>query len=275
MNLRNLAATLAAALLSFPALAQPDVEAHPTVMGAAGQPTCDAGRDGTFINLNDAGDWTDADNTGGGTTVAVAVCVDGTWLAILYAQTGGILEHAVLDGGDSGATTSRVADAPTLQIVSHNTACDSLTGFKRGEFCWQESDDTLWQCEPTSGDCDTAAEWRQATSSGGGGWRESFPREGPGNGDSFLWFEAEAALTVTRVSCICEAATSAVMTPRECDSAGDNCTDIEAALTCDVDGNVISSGIDNGSLDAGDWMRIDVGTVTGSPEHCTMTLSGT
>ncbi len=73
----------------------------------------------------------------------------------------GTLYNAEIDGGDSGATTLRAADAATMQQRSHNTDCTSLADGKRGELCHEEDDDTLYICEPTSGDCDTAGEWIQ------------------------------------------------------------------------------------------------------------------
>lgn len=97
--------------------------------------------------------------------------------------------------------------------------------------------------------------------------------ETPTDADNFLAFEAPVALTVTRVTGIVEAATSAVLTWQECDSAGDNCSTIEA-VTADVDGT-ISTTIDNDSIDAGDIVRLDVGTVTGTvgQAHSTITFT--
>ena len=94
--------------------------------------------------------------------------------------------------------------------------------------------------------------------------------ETPTDADNFLIFEAPFALTVTRVQAIVEAATSAVITWQECDAAGDNCTTIES-VTADVDG-VISTTIDGAGIDAGDTIRLDVGTVTGTVGHVSSTL---
>lgn len=97
--------------------------------------------------------------------------------------------------------------------------------------------------------------------------------ETPTDSDNFLWFEAPIALTVTRVTGIVESATSAVLTVQECDSAGDNCSTVES-VTADIDGT-ISTSIDNASIDAGDIVRVDVGTVTGTvgQAHLTMTFT--
>ena len=52
---------------------------------------------------------------------------------------------------------------------THATACNSLTGGKTRDLCHQQSDDTLWKCVPSSGDCDTTGEWVQVGGGAGGG----------------------------------------------------------------------------------------------------------
>lgn len=99
--------------------------------------------------------------------------------------------------------------------------------------------------------------------------------ETPTDADNFFAFEAPIALTVTRVHGIVEAATSAVLTWQECDTAGDNCATIES-VTADVDGVIVTSGdIDNASIDAGDIIRLDVGTVTGTVGQANSTITFT
>jgi hypothetical protein len=102
---------------------------------------------------------------------------------------------------------------------------------------------------------------------------KSMTIETPTDADNFFFFEAPFALTVTRVTGIVEAATSAVLTVQECDSAGDNCGTTES-VTADVDGT-ISTSIDDGAIDAGDIIRLDVGTVTGTVGQAHLTLTYT
>lgn len=102
---------------------------------------------------------------------------------------------------------------------------------------------------------------------------KSMTIETPTDADNIFFFEAPIALTVTRVTGIVEAATSAVLTVQECDSAGDNCSTVEA-VTADIDGT-ISTSIDNASIDAGDMVRVDVGTVTGTVGQAHLTLTFT
>lgn len=87
----------------------------------------------------------------------------------------------------------------------------------------------------------------------------------PADADNHIFWRVNAASTVTEVYGIVEDATSVVVTFQECDSAGDTCSTIEA-VTADVDG-AADDGVDNASLDAGDWIRMDIGTVTGTPGH--------
>lgn len=88
--------------------------------------------------------------------------------------------------------------------------------------------------------------------------------ESPVDADNFFLFRAHRAMTVIGIDCIVEDATSAVITVQECDSNGNTCTAIEAAMTCAVTNTAHSGAIDNASLDSGDYIRVDVGTVTGT-----------
>lgn len=98
--------------------------------------------------------------------------------------------------------------------------------------------------------------------------------ESPVDADVFLVHRASKALTITATNCISESATSTVLTWQECDSAGDTCSTIES-MTCDVDGAADSGGVDNASIDAGNWIRLDVGTVSGTPGHATACFTAT
>ena len=81
----------------------------------------------------------------------------------------------------------------------------------------------------------------------------------------WFFYRAERALTVTGIDCIVDAATSVVLTLRECDANGASCTATEAAITCAATNTTEASGIDNAAVDAGDILRVLRGTVTGGP----------
>lgn len=78
------------------------------------------------------------------------------------------LTNKTIDGGDSGATTTRPSGSNIVRVRSHNTDCTSLTDGKAGEICYEEdTDNTIYVCEPTSGDC-SGAEWKAIAGGGGG-----------------------------------------------------------------------------------------------------------
>ena len=99
--------------------------------------------------------------------------------------------------------------------------------------------------------------------------------ESPTDPDNFLFFRAEAALTVTHINCIVNAATSAVITVQECNSNGSSCAATEAAMTCTTSNTTESGSIDDPSVASGNWLRVDVGTVTGSVGHVTVCVTYT
>jgi hypothetical protein len=101
--------------------------------------------------------------------------------------------------------------------------------------------------------------------------------ETPADADNFLMYRVPLASTVTSLNCIVEAATSAVIIFQECDTAGDNCSGIDGAttITCDVDGQADDGALSNAGIDATDWIRLDVGTVTGTVGHVTACLTYT
>lgn len=92
--------------------------------------------------------------------------------------------------------------------------------------------------------------------------------------DWFMW-RAPHAITITGIDCIVDAATSVVLTPRECDANGGTCADIEAAITCATTNTTEATSVDNASVDAGDWIRLTRGTTTGSPTQATLCLEYT
>src|SRR3990167_9612554 len=99
--------------------------------------------------------------------------------------------------------------------------------------------------------------------------------ETPGDADNFLMYRVPVTSTVTSLNCIVEAATSAVILFQECDTAGDNCSNIDGAttITCDVDGQAGDGGFSNAAIDATDWIRLDIRTVTGAGGHVTAGFS--
>lgn len=99
--------------------------------------------------------------------------------------------------------------------------------------------------------------------------------ETPVDADNLLFFRAEEALTVTAIDCLVNAATSVPITVQECDANGGTCVAIEAAITCGTTNSTEAAGIDNATVDAGDWLRIDVGVPSGTPGHVAVCINFT
>jgi hypothetical protein len=81
---------------------------------------------------------------------------------------------------------------------------------------------------------------------------------------SWLFYKFKNASTITAIDCIVDASTSVVLTLQECDSNAANCGSTEAAITCATTNTMQSGAIDDTAVDAGDWMRVVRGTVTGT-----------
>jgi hypothetical protein len=97
--------------------------------------------------------------------------------------------------------------------------------------------------------------------------------ETPAVADDFLFFRAERAITVVGIDCVVAAATSAQVTVNECDANGGTCAATEAVMTCGTTNTTEAVSIDDPAIDAGDWVRVDVGTVTGSVGHVAVSVT--
>ena len=89
--------------------------------------------------------------------------------------------------------------------------------------------------------------------------------ESPVDADNLLFFRAENALTVTGIDCLVNAATSVPIIVQECNANGASCTTVEAAITCGTTNSTEAAGIDASAIEAGNWLRIDVGVPSGTP----------
>jgi hypothetical protein len=94
----------------------------------------------------------------------------------------------------------------------------------------------------------------------------------PVDADTPIIFKAPYGMTITDIDCIVGAATSAVIDVQECTSAGASCATVDATITCDTDGAADDGTLSNGSIDAGDWIKLDIGTVTGTVGYVSVTI---
>jgi hypothetical protein len=90
--------------------------------------------------------------------------------------------------------------------------------------------------------------------------------------DFTLALKLPYGITVTNVHCITGAVTSAVMDFQECSSTGTGCASVDAAITCDSDGAADDGVLSNSLFDSGDWVRFDMGAVTGAVDFVCMTV---
>lgn len=91
--------------------------------------------------------------------------------------------------------------------------------------------------------------------------------------DDMVIMKAPYGMTMVALDCIVSAATSATINIQECDSAGANCADTATSdLACDTDGNNTAT-FSNAVIDSGDWIKLDVASVSGTPGVLTVTAT--
>jgi hypothetical protein len=98
--------------------------------------------------------------------------------------------------------------------------------------------------------------------------------ENPAQNDDMLLVRAPRNLTVTAIDCIAIGGTSVALTLRECDANAANCTAVEATITCATTNTTESGAIDAPTIEAGNYLRVLVGTVSGvvTQAHMTVTM---
>ncbi len=76
------------------------------------------------------------------------------------------------------------------------TDCTALTDGKVTDLCYENDADTFYKCEPTAGDCDTAAEWRKLNTTGNATTATALAANGAncGAGNSPLGVDASGAV---------------------------------------------------------------------------------
>lgn len=93
------------------------------------------------------------------------------------------------------------------------------------------------------------------------------------NADPAL-FKAPFAMTITAIHCAVWAATSFPLSVEECSSTIGSCAGVDGAttITCDTDGATDDGSLSNPSIDAGDWIKLNFGTASGTPVGTTVTI---
>lgn len=96
---------------------------------------------------------------------------------------------------------------------------------------------------------------------------KSFALEDPADADSILLWEVPFDITIVSWSCIVDpgdTGESVAVDLQETDATGDSGASIDAAVTCDNDEANDDGTLSNPTLDAGDYLLLDIGTVTGT-----------
>lgn len=91
--------------------------------------------------------------------------------------------------------------------------------------------------------------------------------DSPTSSDLIHFWKPADNITITSINCIVDpagAGESAVIDIQECDSNGDSCASVDAAITCANTNTADDGSLSNPTIDAGDWVVLDGGTVTGT-----------
>ena len=91
----------------------------------------------------------------------------------------------------------------------------------------------------------------------------------PANGAVFNLFKARNPLTISAWHCIVVNGTNTVVRILEADSTGASGATIDADVTCDTNGAADDGSLSNGTIDAGDWVQVQVVSVSGGVSSVT------
>lgn len=104
----------------------------------------------------------------------------------------------------------------------------------------------------------------------------NIPVANPATG-TYLIGKAVDGMTVNSINCIVDPAgtgENTVIQLQECDSTGDNCTDVDSGtdITCDNDGAADDGSLSNPSIDANDWYALEIVSVSGTVSQAIITV---
>jgi hypothetical protein len=97
----------------------------------------------------------------------------------------------------------------------------------------------------------------------------------PTTDDDCLWFKAKRAITLAAFDCIAEGSTPSISVDlQECNSSGTSCSSVlSSAVT--ANGGTDSGTISDSTIDSGDWVKVVLGTPSGTVNFITFQVSGT
>lgn len=171
---------------------------------------------------------------------AAKALVDG--LPILAAGTGITITE---DGGGTGIDTINVSGVPSGASPTVDAA---------GEIAVDTTSDQLIYY----GGAKRAITYKKQI---------DFAVKTPVDADDFLLFKAQTAMTITDIHVIAQGGTSISVDIQECNSSGASCATVDAAITADTDGAEDDGALSNGTIDAGDWVKVVLGAPSGTVNY--------
>ena len=142
----------------------------------------------------------------------------------------------------------------------HATDCTANITGKDRQLCVDLDDGKIWRCEPSAGDCDTAAEWEIVQ---GPPETHCWQAADPATDDEWysIWY-AETAYTVTSIYCEVTGGTSVALDLEIDDGA---ITGVNGSnITCTTSGVLDATLGGDTAMAATNKMDVDMGTVTGA-----------
>jgi hypothetical protein len=91
--------------------------------------------------------------------------------------------------------------------------------------------------------------------------------------DDLVFFKAPYGMTITAIDCVVSAATSATINIQECDANGANCSDTATSDLVCATTNTNTTTFSNASIDSGDWIKLDVASISDTPGNLSVTVT--
>ena len=91
--------------------------------------------------------------------------------------------------------------------------------------------------------------------------------------DDMIVMKAPYNMSMVALDCIVSAATSATINIQECDANGANCSDTATSDLVCATTNTNTTTFSNASIDSGDWIKLDVASISGDPGTLTVTAT--
>lgn len=211
-------------------------------------------------NLAVSGPITLTGDTVGSTLISLSTGITGTLSATNMVSTAAFITSSQTVSGNTTFTSTSVYTNGFLRLPSGanpalNTVGDIAIDTTAGQLTVHDGTNVVvWSATGT----------------------KTLTLESPVLSDFPIFWRASQDQTIQSINCISSASTSTGVRVQECDANAANCVDIEAAITCTTSNTaVLGAQIDNNSIDAGDWVRVLISAVSGTPGWVSVTVGYT